>query len=53
MIWALIQKQESKQKKNKIKKISMLMNLFRYILSWTERYRKGVQPYAISLPKKK
>ncbi|KAG1049893.1 hypothetical protein G6F46_009543 [Rhizopus delemar] len=25
----------------------------KYILSWTERYRKGVQPYAISLPKKK
>ncbi|CAO3676066.1 unnamed protein product [Rhizopus stolonifer] len=25
----------------------------KYILSWTERYRKGVQPYAIALPKKK
>ncbi|KAI8080728.1 IGR protein motif-domain-containing protein [Gilbertella persicaria] len=25
----------------------------KYILSWSERYRKGVEPYAISVPKKK
>ncbi|CAO3683517.1 unnamed protein product [Rhizopus microsporus] len=24
----------------------------KYILSWIERYRKGVQPYSIALPKK-
>lgn len=50
--WGSTQSRESKSK-GSLYNCSYMLPLLRYILGWIEKYKQGVEPYAISLPKKK